>query len=53
MPNIGVEQIKLLSDPNRPAILSLLSMREMTTASVSDLLGLSIQNAQYHLKRLL
>jgi DNA-binding transcriptional ArsR family regulator len=53
MKKIGVEQIKVLSDPNRLAILSLLSMREMTTSQVSELLEMSIQNAQYHIKRLL
>ena len=53
MKKIGVEQIKVLSDPNRLAILSLLSMREMTTSQVSHLLQMSIQNAQYHIKRLL
>ncbi len=53
MKKIGVEQIKVLSDPNRLAILSLLSMREMTTSQVSHLLEMSIQNAQYHVKRLL
>jgi DNA-binding transcriptional ArsR family regulator len=52
MKKIGVEQIKVLSDPNRLAILSLLSMREMTTSQVSELLEMSIQNAQYHIKRL-
>jgi len=49
MKKIGVEQIKVLSDPNRLAILSLLSMREMTTSQVSDLLEQSIQNTQYHM----
>jgi len=53
MSKIGVEQIKVLSDPNRLAILSLLSMREMTTSQVSELLEQSIQNTQYHIKRLL
>ena len=53
MKKIGVEQIKVLSDPNRLAILSLLSMREMTTSQVSELLEQSIQNTQYHMKRLL
>lgn len=53
MNKIGVEQIKVLSDPNRLAILSLLSMREMTTSQVSELLEQSIQNTQYHVKRLL
>ena len=53
MKDIGVEQIKVLSDPNRLAILSLLTMKEMTTSHVSKLLGLSIQNAQYHIKKLL
>ncbi len=53
MKDIGVEQIKVLSDPNRLAILSLLTMKEMTTSHVSELLGLSIQNAQYHIKKLL
>jgi DNA-binding transcriptional ArsR family regulator len=53
MKDIGVEQIKVLSDPNRLAILSLLTMREMTTSHVSELLGLSIQNAQYHMRKLL
>ncbi|HSV42567.1 MAG TPA: helix-turn-helix domain-containing protein [Methanomassiliicoccales archaeon] len=53
MRKIGVEQIKVLSDPNRLAILSLLSMREMTTSQVSQLLEQSIQNTQYHIKRLL
>jgi DNA-binding transcriptional ArsR family regulator len=53
MKDIGVEQIKVLSDPNRLAILSLLTMKEMTTSQVSELLGLSIQNAQYHMKKLL
>jgi DNA-binding transcriptional ArsR family regulator len=53
MKDIGVEQIKVLSDPNRLAILSLLTMKEMTTSHVSQLLGLSIQNAQYHMRRLL
>jgi DNA-binding transcriptional ArsR family regulator len=53
MKDIGVEQIKVLSDPTRLAILSLLSMKEMTTSHVSELLGLSIQNAQYHMKKLL
>jgi len=53
MTEIGVEQIKVLSDPNRLAILSLLAMREMTTTAVSNLLGLSVQNAQYHIKKLL
>ncbi|TFG54598.1 MAG: ArsR family transcriptional regulator, partial [Methanomassiliicoccus sp.] len=48
-----VEQLKVLSDPNRLAILSLLTMRELTTTMVSNLLGLSVQNAQYHLKKLL
>jgi DNA-binding transcriptional ArsR family regulator len=52
MKKIGVEQIKVLSDPNRLAILSLLSMREMTTSQVSELLEMSIQNAQYHIKKL-
>lgn len=52
MKKIGVEQIKVLSDPNRLAILSLLSMREMTTSQVSELLEQSIQNTQYHMKRL-
>jgi DNA-binding transcriptional ArsR family regulator len=52
MKDIGVEQIKVLSDPNRLAILSLLTMKEMTTSHVSELLGLSIQNAQYHIKKL-
>jgi|GEM_PF-1139576 DNA-binding transcriptional ArsR family regulator len=52
MKDIGVEQIKVLSDPNRLAILSLLTMKEMTTSHVADLLGLSIQNAQYHMKKL-
>ncbi|NLX48005.1 MAG: winged helix-turn-helix transcriptional regulator [Euryarchaeota archaeon] len=53
MTEIGVEQIKVLSDPNRLAILSLLAIREMTTTAISDILGLSVQNAQYHLKKLL
>ncbi|MFA5312447.1 MAG: helix-turn-helix domain-containing protein [Methanomassiliicoccales archaeon] len=53
MSKIGVEQIKVLSDPNRLAILSILSMREMTTSQVSELLEQSIQNTQYHVKRLL
>ncbi len=53
MKNIGVEQMKVLSDPNRLAILSLLSAKEMTATQVSHLLGLSIQNAQYHVKKLL
>jgi DNA-binding transcriptional ArsR family regulator len=53
MTEIGVEQIKVLSDPNRLAILSLLAIREMTTTAISDLLGLSVQNAQYHIKKLL
>jgi DNA-binding transcriptional ArsR family regulator len=53
MTEIGVEQIKVLSDPNRLAILSLLAMREMTTTNLSNLLGLSVQNAQYHIKKLL
>ncbi|MDD1772159.1 MAG: helix-turn-helix domain-containing protein [Methanomassiliicoccales archaeon] len=53
MTEIGIEQIKVLSDPNRLAILSLLAMREMTTTTVSNLLGLSVQNAQYHIKKLL
>ncbi|OPY32655.1 MAG: Helix-turn-helix domain protein [Methanomassiliicoccales archaeon PtaU1.Bin124] len=48
----SVEQIKVLSDPNRLAILSLLSMREMTTSQVSELLEQSIQNTQYHMKKL-
>jgi DNA-binding transcriptional ArsR family regulator len=53
MKEIGVEQIKVLSEPNRLAILSLLSMREMTTSQVSALLEMSIQNTQYHVKKLL
>ncbi|HIH77265.1 MAG TPA: winged helix-turn-helix transcriptional regulator [Methanomassiliicoccales archaeon] len=53
MTEIGVEQIKVLSDQNRLAILSLLAIREMTTTAISDLLGLSVQNAQYHIKKLL
>ncbi|MEI6796284.1 MAG: helix-turn-helix domain-containing protein [Methanomassiliicoccales archaeon] len=53
MKEIGVEQIKVLSEPNRLAILSLLSMREMTTSQVSTLLEMSIQNTQYHVKKLL
>jgi DNA-binding transcriptional ArsR family regulator len=53
MKDIGVEQIKVLSDPNRLAILSLLTMKEMTTTHVSNLLGMSIQNAQYHMRKLL
>lgn len=52
MKKIGVEQIKVLSDPNRLAILSLLSMKEMTTTQISQLLGISVQNAQYHIKKL-
>ncbi|TFG55856.1 MAG: ArsR family transcriptional regulator, partial [Methanomassiliicoccus sp.] len=51
MTEIDVEQLKVLSDPNRLAILSLLTMRELTTTMVSNLLGLSVQNAQYHLKK--
>jgi len=53
MNEIGVEQIKVLSDPNRLAILSLLAIREMTTTAIADILGLSVQNAQYHIKKLL
>ncbi|HUT26589.1 MAG TPA: helix-turn-helix domain-containing protein [Methanomassiliicoccales archaeon] len=53
MTEIDVEQLKVLSDPNRLAILSLLTMRELTTTMVSNLLGLSVQNSQYHLKKLL
>jgi len=53
MKEIGVEQIKVLSDPNRLAILSLLSAREMTTTQISQLLSMSIQNTQYHVKKLL
>jgi DNA-binding transcriptional ArsR family regulator len=53
MKKIGVEQIKVLSDPNRLAILSLLSAKEMTTTQISHLLGMSIQNTQYHAKKLL
>lgn len=53
MKEIGVEQIKVLSDANRLAILSLLSAKEMTTTQVSQLLGMSIQNTQYHVKKLL
>jgi len=52
MKEIGVEQIKVLSEPNRLAILTLLSTKEMTVTQVSQLLGLSIQNAQYHVKKL-
>ena len=52
MKKIGADQIKVLSDPNRLSILSLLSMREMTTTQISQLLGISIQNAQYHIKKL-
>ncbi|HRR67419.1 MAG TPA: winged helix-turn-helix domain-containing protein [Methanomassiliicoccales archaeon] len=53
MKEMGVEQLKVLSDPNRLAILSLLTIREMTTTAISNLLGLSVQNAQYHMKKLL
>jgi len=52
MSKIGLEQIKVLSDPNRLAILSLLSMKEMTTTQISQLLDISVQNAQYHIKKL-
>ncbi len=52
MKEIGVEQIKVLSEPNRLAILTLLSTKEMTVTQVSQLLGMSIQNAQYHVKKL-
>jgi len=48
----GIDQIRILSDPNRLAILSLLSMREMTITQLSNLLGISVQNAQYHVKKL-
>jgi DNA-binding transcriptional ArsR family regulator len=47
-----MDRIKLLSDPNRLAILSLLSSREMTTTHLSQLLGISVQNAQYHIRKL-
>ncbi len=53
MKEIGVEQIKVLSDANRLAILSLLSAKEMTTTQISQLLDMSIQNTQYHVKKLL
>lgn len=53
MNRIKEEQIKVLSDPNRLAILSLLSMREMTTTQISRFLKMSVQNAQYHVKKLL
>ena len=44
MTEMGVEQIKVLSDPDR------LAMKEMAATAMSNLLGLSVQNAQYHLK---
>ncbi len=53
MNKIKEEHIKVLSEPNRLAILSMLSMREMTTTQISKLLKISIQNAQYHVKKLL
>jgi DNA-binding transcriptional ArsR family regulator len=52
MSKIGVGQIKVLSDPNRLAILSLLSTKEMTTTQVSQMLSISVQNTQYHIKKL-
>lgn len=46
-------KVKVLSDPNRLAMLSLLSMKEMTMSRLSKMLDLSVQNTQYHIKKLL
>jgi len=47
-----VDHIKVLSDPNRLAILSLLSMRELTATQISQIMDISVQNAQYHIRKL-